>query len=69
LRDITDLDSDGNIESVRSLIDFGRGPVTVAFQSFKRDFGLLVSEDDLNDALQETALVLCHRCHLRTLVM
>jgi len=63
LRDITDLDSDGNIESVRSLIDFGHGPVTIAFQSFKKDFGL-VSENDLNDALQETALVLCH---LRTL--
>jgi hypothetical protein len=63
LRDITDLDSDGNIESIRSLIDFGQGPVTIAFRSFKKDFGL-VGEDDLNDALQETALVLCH---LRTL--
>ena len=63
MRDITDLDSDGNIESVRSLIDFGHGPVTIAFRSFKEDFSL-VGEDDLNDALQETALVLCH---LRTL--
>lgn len=63
MRDITDFDSDGNIESVRSLIDFGRGPVTIAFQSFKKDFGL-VGEDDLEDALQEPALVLCH---LRTL--
>ena len=59
LCDVTDVDLDGNIESIKSLIDFGRGPVTIAFELFRKDFGL-VGEDDLNNALQETAYVLCH---------
>jgi hypothetical protein len=61
LRDFIDFDLDGNIDSIKSLIDFGHasGPVTIAFESFKKDFGL-VGEDDLSNALQETAYVLCH---------
>jgi hypothetical protein len=56
LCNIIDLDS-GNIESIRSLTNFICGPVTIGFQSFEKDFGL-VGENDLNDAPQEIALVL-----------
>jgi hypothetical protein len=57
---MADLDLDGNIDTFRSLIDFGRGPVTIAFESFKKDFGLVSGQGDINDTLNETALVLCH---------
>ena len=59
LRESIDFDLDGNIESIKSLIDFGCSSVTIAFESFKKYFGL-VGEDDLNNALHETAYVLCH---------
>jgi hypothetical protein len=64
LRDFIDFDLDGNIDSIKSLIDFGHasGPVTVtiACESFKRVFGL-VGEDVLSNALQKqlTSSVIC----------
>lgn len=57
IRDEADFDYDGHIELLRSLIDFGRGPITIAFQSFKKNFGLF-REEDFNNAIQEMVDVL-----------